>query len=86
MGDRMEMHEPLVSIIVPVYNVSQYLKDTLDSICAQTYRQFEALLIDDGSTDESGAICDQYAVVDKRFKVFHLQNGGVAQARNIGRL
>lgn len=74
----------LISIIVPVYNVEQYLKQCLDSIIEQTYQNIEILLINDGSTDRSGMICDQYAVKDDRIRVFHVYNGGLSHARNIG--
>lgn len=73
-----------ISIIVPVYNVEKYLQKCLDSISAQTFTDWECLLIDDGSPDNSGAICDEYAVKDSRFKVFHKPNGGVSSARNLG--
>ena len=74
----------MISIIVPVYNAKDYLRRCLDSILAQTYTDWEALLIDDGSTDESGNICDEYAIKDKRFKVFHRENKGVSAVRNAG--
>ncbi len=77
------MH-PIISIIVPVYNVENYLYRCLDSISAQTFTDFEVLLINDGSTDNSGIICEEYAQKDKRFKVFHKENGGVASARQLG--
>lgn len=78
------MNSPLISIIVPVYNVERYLPKCLDSIQAQTFTDFEAVLVDDGSTDGSGRICDEYATKDKRFKVIHKENGGVSSARNKG--
>lgn len=74
----------LISVIVPVYNVEDYLKRCLDSIGRQTYSNIEIILIDDGSTDQSGNICDQYAIQDKRCRVFHQQNSGAAAARNLG--
>lgn len=74
----------LVSIIVPVYNTEKFLKSALDSIKMQSYRNLEVLLINDGSTDDSGSICDSYAKSDKRIKVFHIDNHGVSYARNIG--
>ena len=73
-----------VSVIVPVYNTAQYLPGCLDSILVQTFKDFELLLVDDGSTDESPAICDAYAAKDKRIRVFHRQNSGVSAARNLG--
>ena len=73
-----------VSIIIPVYNTGEILRGTIDSVLSQTYRNFELLLIDDGSTDESGKICDEYMFLDERVKVFHEENGGVCRARNIG--
>ena len=75
------MNSPLISIIVPVYNVEPYLRKCLNSILSQTYTNWEAILVDDGSTDKSGAICDEYANRDRRFVVVHKQNEGVAKAR-----
>ncbi len=74
----------LVSVIVPVYNVEQYLEKCIDSIINQTYKNLEIILIDDGSTDSSGKICDSYAVRDRRINVIHQKNGGLAMVRNIG--
>ena len=71
-----------VSVIIPVYKVEQYLPDCLNSLLAQTYRDWEAILVDDGSPDKSGAICDEYAAKDPRFHVIHKENGGVSSARN----
>ena len=78
------MYNPKISIIVPVYNVERYLRQCIDSILAQTYKDFELLLIDDGSPDNSGTICDEYAKKDPRIRVFHKPNGGVSTARNLG--
>ena len=75
---------PEVSVIVPVYNVEKYLHRCINSILTQTFQAFELLLIDDGSPDNSGAICDEYAAIDPRVKVFHKENGGVSSARNCG--
>ena len=72
----------MISIIIPVYNVAKYLPNCLKSISVQTFIDFEVLLIDDGSTDKSGEICDNYCKIDNRFKVYHKQNGGVSSARN----
>ena len=72
------------SVIVPVYNVEQYLIRCLESLRRQTFEGYEAILVDDGSTDRSGAICDRYADMDSRFRVIHRQNGGLAAARNTG--
>lgn len=80
----MNNNNKLISIIVPVYNVEEYLNDCIDSILAQTYTNFELILVDDGSTDGSRDICDQYAEKDIRVKVIHKENGGVSSARNIG--
>lgn len=74
----------MISVIVPVYNTEKYLDKCIQSILAQTYTDFELLLIDDGSTDSSGAICDKYAEQDSRVRVFHKENGGVSSARNLG--
>lgn len=78
------MPSPLVSIIVPVYNAEPYLRRCLDSIKAQSFTDFEAILVDDGSTDKSGVICDEYAEKDCRFVVVHQQNKGVSVARQVG--
>ena len=75
---------PLVSVIVPVYNVENYLKNCIESVICQTYNNWELILVDDGSPDNSGAICDDYSRSDDRIKVIHKQNGGQAQARNYG--
>lgn len=74
----------LFSLIIPVYGVEQYIGKCLNSILSQSYNNWEALLIDDGSSDDSGKICDEYAAKDSRFKVFHKANGGVSTARNVG--
>lgn len=74
---------PLISIIVPCYNVEQYLPQCLDSILAQTYTNLEILLVNDGSLDNSGKICDIYAIKDHRIKVIHKKNGGLSDARNV---
>lgn len=75
---------PKISIIVPVYNVEKYLHRCIDSILNQTFTNFELLLIDDGSTDTSSRICDEYVKKDNRIRVFHKKNGGVSSARNVG--
>ena len=74
----------IVSVIVPVYNVEKYLKRCIDSILMQTYRNLEIILVDDGSTDNSGSICDQYGLIDSRIKVIHKINGGLSDARITG--
>ena len=76
--------DKLVSLIVPVYNVESYLEECVDSLIHQTYRNIEIVLIDDGCTDNSGKICDQYRKRDKRISVIHKEYGGVSDARNIG--
>lgn len=78
------MKLPLISIIVPIYQVEKYLRSCLDSICAQTYKNLEILLIDDGSTDRSGEICEEYAKNDQRIVVIHQENKGLSAARNKG--
>lgn len=75
---------PKISVIVPVYKVEKYLRRCVDSILSQTYLDFELLLVDDGSPDNSGKICDEYAAIDPRVSVFHKPNGGVSSARNLG--
>lgn len=74
----------LISVIIPVYNVAEYLEKSLISIIEQTYKNIQVIIIDDGSTDNSGKICDQYCEKDERFEVYHIQNGGVSNARNKG--
>ena len=78
------MNIPQISVIVPVYNVEKYLTQCIESILSQTYQEFELLLIDDGSEDNSGSICDHYSNIDSRVHVFHKENGGVSSARNMG--
>ena len=73
-----------LSIIIPVYNKICYLSGLLEQVMVQTFRDFEGLLIDDGSTDGSEAVCDEFAAKDPRFRVFHIPNGGVSHARNVG--
>lgn len=75
---------PKVSIIVAIYNVQEYLPQCLESLTAQTYENLEIFLVDDGSTDASGKLCDEWAVRDARFKVLHKVNGGQSSARNMG--
>lgn len=75
---------PEISVIVPVYNVERYLHQCIDSILAQTYEDFEVILVDDGSTDSSGEVCDYYEIKDDRVRVIHQENGGAAIARNTG--
>ena len=74
----------LISIIVPVYNVEKYLNRCIDSIINQTYKNIEIILVDDGSTDDSGKICDEYLIKEPRVKVLHKSNGGLSSARNAG--
>jgi glycosyltransferase involved in cell wall biosynthesis len=78
------MTAPKVSVMVPVYNVEKYFPRCIESIINQTYTNLEILLVDDGSTDRSGFLCDEYAAKDERIKVFHKENGGVSSARNMG--
>ena len=73
---------PLISVIVPVYNTEHYLHRCVDSILAQTFTDFELLLVDDGSTDKSSEICEEYVASDCRVRVFHHENQGQAAARN----
>lgn len=80
----MAQKEPLVSVIIPVYNVEKYLDYCLKSVFLQIYRKMEIILVDDGSTDSSGEMCDYYRSLDDRIKVIHKTNGGLSSARNIG--
>ena len=80
----MNAHMPKMTVVVPVYNVELYLRRCLDSILHQTVADFEVILVDDGSTDGSGEICNEYAEKDRRFTVHHKTNGGVSTARNLG--
>lgn len=77
-------HHPLISIIVPLYNMEKYFSQCIDSIKSQTYKDFEVIIVDDGSTDKSGEIADQWAFEDKRVKVIHQSNKGLAYVRNVG--
>ena len=79
-----EQDRPLISVIVPVYNVEAYLRQCLDSIAAQTYTNFECVVVDDGATDSSGSICDEFQARDPRFRVIHKRNEGLGPARNDG--
>ena len=78
------MGNELISIIVPIFNVENYLRECLDSIHHQTYENFECLLIDDGSPDNSAEICREYVAKDSRFRYFKKENGGLSTARNFG--
>ena len=78
------MNTPLISVVIPVYNIEEYLERCVDSVCQQTYTNLEILLVDDGSTDGSGSLCERLAEADKRIRVFHKENGGSSSARNLG--
>ena len=78
------MRETQVSIIIPVYNVEPYLRQCLDSVLGQTFKNFEVLLVNDGSSDSSGDICREYVEKDSRFHYFEKENGGLSDARNYG--
>lgn len=80
------MNTPLISVIVPVYNIKEYLPRCVASLTAQTYKKLEILLVDDGSTDGTGALCDELATQDARIRVFHKENGGSSSARNLALL
>lgn len=76
--------DALVSVIVPAYGVERYLRQCLDSVVGQTYEGLDVVLVDDGSPDGCGAICDEYASRDARVRAFHTENGGLSAARNFG--
>ena len=78
------MYEPLISVIVPIYNVEQYLERCVYSILKQSYHNLEIILVDDGSTDDSGRLCDELKEIDSRITVLHKANGGLSDARNVG--
>lgn len=78
------MNNPKISVIIPVYNVEQYLSEAIDSVLCQTFTGFEIILVDDGSTDACGIICDEYASIDSHIRVIHKSNGGLSSARNAG--
>ena len=78
------MEKDLISVIVPVYNVEEYLEKCVNSIINQTYKNLEIILVDDGATDNSGKMCDEFAKKDARIKVIHKENGGLSDARNFG--
>ena len=77
-------HTPLLSIIVPIYNVEEYLPECLNSIFAQTFTDYELILVDDGSPDNCPKMCDEAAAKDARVRVIHQKNGGLSAARNAG--
>ena len=76
--------DELISVVVPAYNMEQYIGECVDSILAQTYRRLEVILVDDGSTDATGRICDQYAERDARVVVIHQENRGLPRSRKVG--
>lgn len=78
------MEEVLISVIVPIYKVENFLHRCIDSILCQTYEQIEIILVDDGSPDRCGNICEEYRKIDSRIRVFHKNNGGLSDARNYG--
>ena len=84
MVKKSGIFDEMISVIIPVYNVEKFLRRCLDSVKSQTFSDFEAILIDDGSIDGSGRICDEYAGSDERFRVVHQANQGVSSARNLG--
>lgn len=82
--NRLKLDKPLISIIIPVYNVEQYVTKCVESVINQTYKNIQIILIDDGSTDNSGKICDDFKLKDNRIEVIHKKNGGLSDARNAG--
>ena len=79
-----QMDQELISIIIPVYNVKEYVEKCIKSVINQTYKNLEIIIIDDGSTDKSGEICKKYKKVDDRIIFIHKENGGLSSARNVG--
>ena len=79
----MEIKKDLISVIIPVYNVEKYLARCLESVVTQSYRNIEVILVNDGSTDKSPRMCDEWSEKDGRIRVFHKENGGASSARNI---
>ena len=73
-----------ISVVIPIYNVEKYIERCIDSVLNQTYMNLEIILVDDGSPDRCGEICDNYAQIDKRIRVIHKENGGLSSARNAG--
>jgi len=78
------MKDPKISVIIPVYRAEKYLRGCVDSILAQTFQDFELLLVDDGSPDQCGTVCDEYAAKDPRVQALHQANSGVTAARRLG--
>ena len=83
-GIQVDNNVPLITVIVPVYNKVNYVTRCIDSILAQSYKNLQVILVDDGSTDGSSDICDEYAAKDSRVEVVHKKNGGLSSARNCG--
>lgn len=78
------MNDAMISVIIPVYNVEDYVEECIQSLLSQTYTNFEMIIVDDGSTDSSGDICDRYSQIDQRIKIIHKENSGPSSARNAG--
>lgn len=74
----------LISIIIPIYNISQFIEKCLQSVCGQSYPYLEIILVNDGSTDDSDTLCHKWEFIDSRIKVYHKKNGGLSDARNYG--
>lgn len=81
---QLEKSTPFVSVVIPVYNVEEYLLRCVQSVLTQTYDNYEVILVDDGSTDNSGKMCDEFARLDNRVRAFYKTNGGLSDARNFG--
>ena len=84
MNKDLKSNKPTVSVVIPVYNVERYLQECVESVLKQSFQDYEIILVDDGSTDTSGTLCDSLKKTDNRISVIHRENGGLSAARNTG--